>query len=119
MQWLPHEIGKSQNPEYSVAQDFIRQAENTLFSAFQSLLNKAALTGESYFSTELASENAMQLWNRCWAEYGTGYRNRIVGHNRDWFNEETTKKLEQDIRSIIGKEWDAALNKVRELMETE
>lgn len=109
----------SSDPEYSDAQDFIRQAENTLFSAFQSLLNKAALTGESYFSTELASENAMQLWNECWAEYGTGYRNRIVEHNRDWFNDSTTKKLEQDICSLIEKEWEAALNKVRELMETE
>ncbi len=109
----------SNNPEYSDAQNFIRQAENTLFSAFQSLLTKADSTGKTYFSSELASENAMQLWNQCWAEYGTGYRNRIVGHNRDWFNEETTKKLEQDIRSLIGKEWEAALNKVRELMETE
>lgn len=60
----------------------------------------------------------MQLWNECWKESGTGYRNRIVGHNRNWFNEESTKKLEQDIRAL-GKEWEAALNKVRELMETE
>ncbi len=109
----------STDPEYSDAQDFIRQAENALSSAFQNLLNKVALAGESYFSIELESEHAMPLWNKCWAEYGTGYRNRVVGHNRDWFNEEKTKKLEQDIRSLIEKEWGYALNKVRELMEIE
>jgi hypothetical protein len=109
----------SNDPEYSDAQDFIQQAKNTLSSAYKHLLNKVALTGESYFSIELASAHAMPLWNKCWAEYGTGYRNRIVKHNSDWFNEEKTKKLEQDIYALIEKEWESALDKVRELMETE
>lgn len=105
--------------EYFAAQNFIRQAENTLISAFQSLLNKAELTGKNYFNTELASEDAMQLWNECLAENGTGYRDRVVEHNRNWFNKEKTKKLEQDIYILIKKEWEESLNKVRELMEIE
>ena len=109
----------SGDPEYTDAQDFIKQAENTLNNAFQTLLVKTELTGENYFSDELASASAAPLWNNCEAEGGRGYRVRIVQHNKDWFNEDHIRKLEQDIYALIQREWKLALNKVSALIETE
>jgi len=105
--------------EYLDAQDFIKQAENTLSSAFQLLLSKVALTGENYFSNELASSYAAQLWDSCEAEYGQGYRGRVVQHNKAWFNEAHTQKLEQDLYIFIEREWKLALEKVSALIETD
>jgi transcriptional regulator with XRE-family HTH domain len=107
------------DPEYADAQDFIKQAENTLASAFAELLNKIELTGENYFGDELASEHASPLWANCESEYGRGYRDRVVQHNRDWFNEERSKNLEQALYSLIEKEWKLALDKVRVLIEAD
>ena len=109
----------SGNPEYTDAQDFIKQAENTLSSSFNELLDKVKLTGKDYFSNELASGYAASLWSNCEAEYGRGYRDRVVQHNKDWFNEDRTQKLEQDLYALIGREWKLALNKVSELLETD
>ena len=105
--------------EYKDAQDFIKQAENTLSSAFQTLLGKVELTGENYFSNELESNYGALLWNNCEAEGGKGYRGRVVQLNKNWFNEVRTQKLEQDLYSLIGKEWKLALNKVSALIETD
>jgi transcriptional regulator with XRE-family HTH domain len=109
----------SGNSEYTDAQDFIKQAENTLSSAFNELLEKVELTGKDYFSNELASGYATSLWSNCEAEYGRGYRNSVVQHNKDWFNEVRTQKLEQDLYTFIEREWKLALNKVSALIETE
>lgn len=109
----------SGDPEYTDAQDFIKQAENTLSSAFNELLEKVELTGKDYFSNELASGYASSLWSRCEAEGGRGYRDRVVQHNKDWFNEVRTQKLEQDLYALIEREWKLALNKVSALIETE
>ncbi|MFZ2168576.1 MAG: helix-turn-helix transcriptional regulator [Methylococcaceae bacterium] len=109
----------SGNAEYTDAQDFIKQAEKALSSAFNELLEKVELTGKDYFSNELASGYATSLWSNCEAEYGRGYRNSVVQHNKDWFNEVRTQKLEQDLYALIEREWKLALNKVSALIETE
>jgi len=105
------------DPEYGDAQDFIRQAENTLTSAFAELLSKVELTGENYFGDELASEHASPLWAKCESEFGRGYRSRVVQYNQDWFNEDRPKNLEQDLYNFIEKEWRLALHKVKALIE--
>lgn len=107
----------SGDSEYIDAQDFIKQAENILSSAFDELLRKIEETGKTYFSDELISEDA--LWRKCEAEYGQGYRNRVVQHNNDWFKDERRKRLEQDIYAFIEREWKLVLNKVSALIETD
>ncbi len=107
------------DPEYTDAQDFIKQAEKTLSSSSYELLSKVELTGGNYFSEELASTHASPLWSKCSDEYGQGYRNRIVQHNKDWFNEGSTKKLEQDLYTLIEREWKSILSNVSALIETE
>ncbi len=105
--------------EYTDAQDFIKQAENTLSSAFNELLRKVELTGKTYFINELESSYAAELWRDCEAENGQGYRVRVVQHNKDWFNEDHTQKLEQDLYVLIEMEWKLALKKVSALIEIE
>ena len=109
----------SGNSEYTDAQGFIKQAENTLYSAFNELLEKVELTGKDYFSNELASGSATLLWSNCENECGQGYRNRVVQHNINWFNEARRQKLEQDLYDLIEREWKLALSKVSALIETE
>jgi len=110
----------SANPEYTDAQDFIKQAENILYSAFHELIGKIDLTGTTYFLNELTSYDAENfLWSECENVSGQGYRGRVVQHNADWFNGERRKKLEQEIYALIEKEWGLALNKVSALLETD
>lgn len=105
--------------EYLDAQYFIKQAKRTLSSSCYELLSKVELTGGNYFKEELASTQAYPFWTRCSDEYGQGYRDRIVQHNKNWFNEIGTKKLEQDLNCFIEREWKKILSNVSALIETE
>ncbi|MER2514386.1 MAG: helix-turn-helix transcriptional regulator [Nitrosomonas ureae] len=109
----------SGDPEYADAQDFIRQAKNTLSSAFDDLLSNIQEKGSEYFSDELASNCAAPLWNKCEAEYGLGYRSRVVLHNEEWFKEGRIQILEQSLRTLIEREWSLALSRVNALIETD
>lgn len=105
--------------EYTDALDFIKQSESVFNSAFYELLGKAELMGKTYFSDELTLK-AGSLWSDCRAEWGqgSGYRNRVIGHNTNWFSDASREKLELDIYTFIEKEWKEVLNKINALIET-
>ncbi len=105
------------NSDYTDAENFIRQANNTLILAVQSLFNKIEQTGKDYFVEELASENGSSLWQACQNESGRGYRDRVIEHNSNWFDAEPAKMLEQKLYKLIKHEWKNVLNKVRDLID--
>jgi len=107
------------DPEYADAEDFIRQANNTLSLAVQNLFNKIEQTGKDYFMDVLASENGSSLWQACQRELGRGYRDRVIAHNRDWFNAEPASALEQELYELTKREWKNALNKVSDLIDVD
>jgi hypothetical protein len=60
-----------------------------------------------------------QFWTDCDNEWGkgSGYRDRISGRNRTWFNAQQRQQLEQELRGLVEREWNGALTRVTALFE--
>lgn len=105
------------NPEYVEAQDLIAQAERVLILSYDDMLRKVQLMGQTSFRDELKVDGA--FWNQCESEWGRGpgYRDRVTGRNSDWFKAEPRQTLENELRSLIEREWQAALANLTSLFE--
>lgn len=104
-------------PRYAEATDLIAQAERVLTSAYEDLLRKVQLMGQTVFREALKDDPG--FWQACLAEWGQGpgYKNRVASHNRKWFDDESRRRLEEELRALIAREWTGALQKVTELLE--
>jgi hypothetical protein len=107
------------NPDYEEAQDLINQAERILLAAYEELLRKVQIMGQTSFRDALKLDSA--LWLKCDAEWGRGpgYRDRVTGHNEEWFMAEPRQELEKELLALIEREWGAALDKLTSLFEPE
>ena len=107
------------NPEYSEGKDLISQANRVLQSAFEEMLRKIQLTGQTIFSNSLKTD--ANFWKQCDSEWGrgTGYKSRVAEHSRAWFEDDKNKELEAELLEMIQREWKNALGKVAALLELE
>jgi len=105
------------NPEYTEAQDLINQAERVLVSAYEELLRKVQLMGQTSFRDELKVDAT--FWLQCENEWGQGpgYRDRVTSHNSDWFDAEPRQELEAELQALIQREWKDALANLTSLFE--
>jgi transcriptional regulator with XRE-family HTH domain len=106
-------------PRYAEARDLIAQAERVLTEAYQDLLRKVQLMGQTVFRDALKADP--HFWQMCLNEWGQGpgYKGRVAAHNRTWFDDEARRILEDELRALMTREWAAALEKVTELLDTE
>jgi transcriptional regulator with XRE-family HTH domain len=102
---------------YAEAADLISQAERVLTASYEELLRKVQLMGQTVFKEALKADPL--FWQVCMAEWGRGpgYKTRVAGINRDWFDSEARRQLEEELRALIGREWARALQSVTELLE--
>jgi len=109
----------SANPEYAEAKDLIQQARRVLETAFEELLRKAQIMGQTAFKDALKLDPS--LWVNCDGEWGRGpgYRVRVAGWNDQWFEATPRQQLEQELSTVISREWDAVLNRLSSLLETD
>ena len=107
----------SANPEYAEAKDLLAQADRILQSAYDDLLRKIQLMGQTVFQETLKRDSA--FWQRCEAEWGrgSGYKSRVAEHNRAWFESEERRDLETELGSMIQREWIGALQRVGALLQ--
>lgn len=107
------------NPEYQEANDLINQAERVLLGAYEDLLRKVQLMGQTSFRDALKLDSA--LWKECENEWGRGpgYRDRVTTHNSTWFSSEPRQELEKELFSLIQREWKTALERLTELFDPE
>ena len=107
------------NPEYAEAKDLIQQARNVLEAAFEDLLRKAQIMGQTSFKEALKLDPS--LWVNCENEWGRGpgYRDRVAIWNRKWFSAESRRDLEQELWEVVMREWDVALKRLSSLLETD
>ncbi len=105
------------NPEYTEAQDLINQAERVLLAAYEELLRKVQLMGQTSFREELKVDS--NFWLQCESEWGRGpgYRDRVTAHNSDWFNAVPRQQLENELHALIDREWKEALANLTSLFE--
>jgi len=107
------------NPEYTEAKDLIQQARRVLDSAFEDLLRKAQIMGLTIFKEALKLDP--WLWLNCEKEWGQGpgYRDRVARRNREWFDAESRRNLEQELWEVVTREWGTTLERLSSLLETD
>lgn len=104
-------------PRYADATDLISQTERVLTATYEELLRKVQLMGQTVFKDALKADPV--FWQACMAEWGQGpgYKTRVASHNRDWFDSEARRQLEDELKSLIAREWARALQSVTDLLE--
>ncbi|MFZ0888692.1 MAG: helix-turn-helix transcriptional regulator [Candidatus Binataceae bacterium] len=107
------------NPEYAEAKDLIQQARRVLDSAFEELLRKSQIMGQTSFKSALKLDPS--LWLNCENEWGQGpgYRDRVAHWNSEWFTAESRRYLERELWDVVVREWSAALQRLSSLLETD
>ena len=71
--------------------------------------------GQSLFRDQLKTD--AKVWTACESEWGKGpvYRDRVSDHNKAWFK--TEKAMQQELQSLIEREWGQALVRVTTLFD--
>lgn len=104
-------------PRFADAADLIEQSSRVLSNAYEDLLRKVQIMGQTSFKDAL--KNSPEFWQACTNEWGQGpgYKGRVAEHNNDWFDDETRRSLEDEIKALIQREWIRVLAEVEGLLE--
>lgn len=107
------------NPDFEEAKGLLEQAERVLGIAYEDLLRKVQLMGQTSFQDELKIDSS--FWQDCLSEWGQGpgYRNRIADNNAEWFRAERRQVIEGELHELIQREWGHALSRMTALLESE
>jgi transcriptional regulator with XRE-family HTH domain len=100
--------------QYEDAHDLVRQTIRVLEEGFDNLVRKVQLVGESVHSDDLSVDDA--FWANCSRISGRGYRDRINGQNRQWFEDEHDGDADTRVLGVIAENWSGAVASVRELL---
>jgi transcriptional regulator with XRE-family HTH domain len=105
--------------QYVNAHDLIRQTVRALESGFDGMVRKAQLVGQSIHADEMRADAA--FWQHLAQEWGrgSGYRDRINGHNREWFQEAGHGEADARVAELVREEWGQTVRSMRELLAEE
>ena len=106
------------NPEFVEAQDLLKQAERVLSLAYDELLRKVQILGQTAFHDKLEKDTI--FWTQCEKEWGrgSGYRIRVTDHNSAWFQAVRGQEIENELWEFIQKEWTQALARMTALLDS-
>lgn len=104
------------DPEMDEAHDLVRQAQRLFDTRVEAMLDICRQMGVAIHTNSLEPDAA--FWNQCrgrWGQ-GPGYRNDVLDYNKKWF-ETNRASVDDDVLSIIGKEWEAILQRLSEILD--
>jgi hypothetical protein len=103
--------------EYREAVELLTQADRLMARAYDELLRKIQVAGETMFVEELKSDR--DFWSTCESEWGQGpgYRDRVAAHNREWFNAQGHADLQRGVYATISREWSTTLERIRSIFD--
>ncbi|MFD4628749.1 helix-turn-helix domain-containing protein [Streptomyces sp. NPDC058284] len=99
------------------ATDLLSQARQLMSTAYDELLRKVQLTGLTLYRDELREDP--KFWSDNADEWGqgSGYRDRVLGRNREWFQQLQRRALEDELAAVLEREWSTALERVEAIFE--
>jgi hypothetical protein len=100
--------------QFSDAHDLVRQTVRVLDDGFDTIVRTTQLVGESVHTDELSED--FDFWHDCAEVKGRGYRDRINGRNRQWFEEQHPGEAEARAVESIKQKWSEAVDAVRGLL---
>ncbi|MFF1499521.1 helix-turn-helix domain-containing protein [Streptomyces sp. NPDC058316] len=94
------------------ARELLSQAQQLMSTAYDELLRKVQLTGLTLYRDQLREDP--QFWNDNAGEWGQGpgYLNRVLGRNREWFQQPQRRDLEDQLAAVLEHEWHTVLERV-------
>jgi hypothetical protein len=99
------------------AHDFIRQVVHLVDTSVDAMLQKIQVAGRSAFADDL--KVATDLWSDCESEWGlgSGYRDRVSVHNKDWFSDTARTPRHDFVKHMIVAGWSEVLAAVNAMLE--
>jgi transcriptional regulator with XRE-family HTH domain len=99
------------------ASELLSQANRLLNTAYDELLRKVQLTSLTLYRDELREDP--QFWSNNAGEWGqgSGYLNRVLRRNREWFQQPQRRDLEDQLTAVLEREWGTVLERVEAIFE--
>jgi hypothetical protein len=106
----------AENDDYEGAKELLSQAPRLLENAFNDVLRKLQLHGESVFRDSLQQD--YEFWRDVVGEWGQGpgYKGRVTERNQDWFSVDDRKTMEKQLYALILKDWEESLDRIASLL---
>ena len=105
-----------QNPQLEEASGLVRQVRRVIDSGADDLLKKCQLAGVGIHGRDM--KPSTRLWSGCDSEWGKGlgYRDRVVGRHRGWFDN-GNRDYQKDLQDLIEKEWHEILHRLSDILD--
>ena len=105
-----------QNDDFDEASGLLRHARRIVDAGVDSLSKRCQLLGRRIHSRRM--KRSRNLWRESDQEWGRGpgYRDRVVTHHKDWFNQDGGDFTEL-IKQLIQKEWEGTLDRLIDILE--
>ena len=106
------------DPIMSDVADLVNQAVRIMETGREPLRIASQDFGRTIHAYDMRSD--WRFWNSCDSEWGKGpgYRDRVLGHNRTWFDRRTDgdEGLKNRVRKFVEEEWKDLLMKVESIL---